>query len=159
MEKQMNINEQILEIIKAESDSANVRKYTCINGAGYSQFERNIADRAIEVTAMTNKGNKLTQEILKSLGFKQEITTDDDDDEIKTWYKNGISIHEDSWWIKDGVSCYEPGEKEPEITFSFATNTREDGSMKSGFMIDTDTQLSNLYFSLTNTLLKQRTQE
>ena len=36
---------KVLEIIKDESEKADVRKYTCINGFGYSQFERNIAER------------------------------------------------------------------------------------------------------------------
>lgn len=39
------MKEQILEIIKDESEKAGVRKHTCINGFGYSMFERNIADR------------------------------------------------------------------------------------------------------------------
>jgi hypothetical protein len=41
-------NESILEIIKDESEKSNVRQFTCINGFGYSQFERNIADKVIE---------------------------------------------------------------------------------------------------------------
>jgi hypothetical protein len=39
------INDSILDIIKEESDKADVRKYTCINNFGYSQFERDIANR------------------------------------------------------------------------------------------------------------------
>lgn len=38
-----------LEIIKDESDKIDVRKYTCINGMGYSQFERNIAERILSI--------------------------------------------------------------------------------------------------------------
>lgn len=97
---------------------------------------------------MTNEGNILTQKILKGFGFDQEISEDDDGDEIKYWYKNGVSIHEDSWWIKNGVSIYKEGEVEPQITFAFATNLRSDGSFKSGFSVKTDTQLKNIFFAL-----------
>jgi hypothetical protein len=44
----------ILKIIKEESELAGVRKYTCINGMGYSQFERNIAKR---ITALASEGD------------------------------------------------------------------------------------------------------
>ena len=40
--------EQLLEIIKDESEKANIRKYTCANNFGYSQFERNIARRILD---------------------------------------------------------------------------------------------------------------
>ena len=43
------MEDKILEIIKEESENANVRKYTCVNGFGYSQFERNIADRVVKL--------------------------------------------------------------------------------------------------------------
>ena len=43
---------KILEIIKDESEKADVRKYTCINGFGYSQFERNIAERIVKLFAI-----------------------------------------------------------------------------------------------------------
>ena len=43
---------KVLEIIKDESEKAGVRKYTCINGFGYSQFERNIADRIVKLFAI-----------------------------------------------------------------------------------------------------------
>ena len=43
------IYNSILEIIKEESELSNVRQYTCINGLGYSQFERNIADRVLKL--------------------------------------------------------------------------------------------------------------
>lgn len=43
------MEDKILEIIKEESENANVRKYTCINGFGYSQFERNIAERVVKL--------------------------------------------------------------------------------------------------------------
>lgn len=43
------MEEKILEIIKEESEKANVRKFTCINGFGYSQFERNIAERVVKL--------------------------------------------------------------------------------------------------------------
>jgi len=41
--------DNILEIIKEESELSGVRQYTCINGFGYSQFERNIADRILKL--------------------------------------------------------------------------------------------------------------
>ncbi len=103
---------------------------------------------------MNNKGKKLTTEILISLGFKKEIIKDRDGDEIKWWFRDGISIHEDSWWIEDGKSIYAEGEKEPEIEFSFATYIKSDGSFKSGYGISTDQQLKNLYYSLTDRELK-----
>jgi hypothetical protein len=40
-----------LEIIKEETENADVRKYTCINGVGYSQVERNIAERIVKLFA------------------------------------------------------------------------------------------------------------
>lgn len=43
------MEDKVLEIIKEESENANVRKYTCINGFGYSQFERNIAERVVKL--------------------------------------------------------------------------------------------------------------
>jgi len=113
---------------------------------------------------MDNKGRKLSREILKELSFEKEITKDRDGDEVKWWIKNGISIHENSWWLKeldeDGelletpISSYAEGEKEPEISFAFATYVKSDGSFKGGFNIATDQQLKNLYYSLTNRELK-----
>lgn len=113
---------------------------------------------------MNNAGNKLTQEILKKLGFEKEITKDRDGDEMKWWCKNGISIHEDSWWMTEldeedepleyPVSSYAKSEKEPEISFSFATYVKDDGGFKGGFSIKTDQQLMNLYYSLTNKTLE-----
>ena len=41
--------DDILLIIKEESEKSDVRKFTCINGFGYSQFERNIADRILSL--------------------------------------------------------------------------------------------------------------
>jgi len=43
---------KVLEIIKDESEKADVRKYTCVNGFGYSQFERNIAERVVKLFAI-----------------------------------------------------------------------------------------------------------
>lgn len=43
---------KVLDIIKDESEKADVRKYTCINGFGYSQFERNIAERVVKLFAI-----------------------------------------------------------------------------------------------------------
>ena len=48
---------KVLEIIKDESERADVRKYTCINGFGYSQFERNIADRVVKLFAIPRVTN------------------------------------------------------------------------------------------------------
>jgi len=48
---------KVLEIIKDESEKADVRKYTCINGFGYSQFERNIADRVVKLFAIPRVTN------------------------------------------------------------------------------------------------------
>jgi hypothetical protein len=112
---------------------------------------------------MTNEGNKLTQEKLKSLGFEKEVYKDRDGDEVKWWIKDGIHIHEDSWWLteldEDGelletpLSKYAENEIPPEITFAFATYIKGDGSFKGGNAIFTDQQIKNLYFSLTNTEL------
>lgn len=41
--------ERALEVIKSESEKSGVRKYTCINGFGYSQFERNIAEGIVNL--------------------------------------------------------------------------------------------------------------
>lgn len=96
------------------------------------------------------EGNKLTREILESLQFVNEIIEDYSGDEIKWWIRDGISIHEHSWWVKKGKSIYPEGEQEPEITFSFAVYVKGDGSFKSGYKIETDTQLKNLFYSLTS---------
>lgn len=109
---------------------------------------------------MINDGNKLTIEILKKLGFEKWITRDRDRDEIKWWIKDGISINESSWWLQEldeddelletPKSKYEAGEKEPEITFAFATYIKGDGGFKSGYLIKSDQQLKNLFYSLTD---------
>jgi len=41
------MKDKVLEIIKEESLKSNIRQYTCINGFGYSQYERDIADRVV----------------------------------------------------------------------------------------------------------------
>lgn len=114
---------------------------------------------------MTNNGNKLTQEILKNFGFKKEVFKDRDGDEVKWWIKQGISIHEKSWWLteldEDGefletpLSKYGEDETPPEITFAFATYIKSDGSFKGGNSMLTDQQVKNLYYSLTNTELNE----
>jgi hypothetical protein len=48
---------KVLEIIKDESEKADVRKHTCINGFGYSQFERNIAERVVKLFAIQRVTN------------------------------------------------------------------------------------------------------
>ena len=113
---------------------------------------------------MTNNGNRLTQEILRKFGFEKKIIKNRDGDEIKWWVKDGISIHEESWWLteldEDGnlleipLSMYEDDELLPEITFTFATYIKSDGSFKMGYTMHTDEQIKNLYFSLTNNELK-----
>lgn len=104
-----------------------------------------------------NEGEKLTIEKLKSYGFQKDIITDRDGDEQKWWYKNGISIHENSWWLneKEGTSKYKESETPPEITFCFATYVKSDGGFKGGFSVLTDKQLENIYFSLTNQILEK----
>ncbi len=112
---------------------------------------------------MTNKGNKLTREILKSLGFELDIVKDRDGDEQKWWYRNGISIHEDSWWLteldEDGelleipLSKYGEGETPPEISFSFATYIKSDGGFKGGYGMATDQQVKNLIFALSGEII------
>jgi len=114
---------------------------------------------------MTNNGNKLTQEILKKLGFKKEVFKDKDGDEAKWWVREGISIHEESWWLTEldengelleaPLSKYAENETPPEITFAFATYIKSDGSFKGGNLMYTDQQVKNLYFSLTNTELSE----
>lgn len=109
---------------------------------------------------MNNIGNKLTQEILKNYGFKKEIVRDSNGDEVKWWIKNGISIHEDTWWLTEldendelletPISSYTENETPPEIDFTFATYVKGDGGFKSGFCIETDQQLVNLYYSLSS---------
>jgi len=110
---------------------------------------------------MDNSGRKLTQEILKELGFTKQVASDSGGDEIKWWTNEvGISIHESSWWLRElshsgtiletPVSCYEAGEETPEIEFHFAVYIKNNGEFKSGFSIETDQQVKNLYFSLTD---------
>lgn len=114
---------------------------------------------------MNNKGNRLTREVLSRFWFEKTIVVDEDGEEQKWWHRDGISIHEDSWWLKeldgDGelletpVSSYSVDETPPEITFAFATYVKGDGSFKGGFAIETDQQLKNLYYSLTNKDVEQ----
>lgn len=80
-----------------------------------------------------NEGQKLTGKILKSKGFKKEVVNKGEEDEYTWWYRTGVFIHE------------EYGGK-----FMLATSTREDGSLKSGYTIKTDNQLSNLVYALTS---------
>ena len=56
---------KVLEIIKDESEKADVRKYTCVNGFGYSQFERNIAERVVKLFAIPD--------VISRLKFKLEV--------------------------------------------------------------------------------------
>ncbi len=112
---------------------------------------------------LSNEGNKLTREILTSLGFEKEVFKDSGGDEVKWWILDGISIHENSWWLTElgeddepletPISCYGEGEKEPEITFAFATYIKSDGSFKGGNVMATDQQVKNLIFSLTGKIL------
>ena len=95
-------------------------------------------------------GNPVTIDVMKSYGFEKQITEDCDGDEIKRWYKEGVTIYEHSWWITDGKSCYNADETEPEIEFSFATYVKGDGRFKSGYHIQTDTHLENIYYALTS---------
>jgi len=83
----------------------------------------------------SNIGNKLTSDFLTQVGFEREVWQNG----VITWYKQGITIFEES------------------DSFMFATRTIEDGSFKSGYSIKTDTQLINLYFSLTDKILDNET--
>jgi hypothetical protein len=65
---------QILKIIKDESEKAGVRKHTCVNGWGYSQFERNIAKRVMKLLTKTTMKAKLSikeRDFLVSLLYQQ----------------------------------------------------------------------------------------
>ncbi len=115
------------------------------------------------IMKLNSEGNKLTQEILRNLGFKKEVSQDSDNDESKWWYGHGISIHEESWWLQeldeDGehldepISSYSKGEKTPEIQFSFATYVRGDGGFKGGYSVMTDQQLINIVYALSNVMI------
>lgn len=93
-------------------------------------------------------GKPITREWLKEKGFEFEVI----DNDVKWWIKNGISIHEDSWWLdKDGNdTVYGPNEKAPDITFCYATYIKGDGSFKGGFIMQTQSQVENLYYALTS---------
>jgi hypothetical protein len=123
-----------------------------------SLVPREIA-RIIINELITNDGNKLTVEHLKERGFKKEVIKDNDGDEIKWWICDcGISIHEESWWIKEldrndelletPISCYNENETPPEIKFNFAVYIKGNGDFKGGMEIKTDKQLDNLIFAL-----------
>ncbi len=43
------ITERGLDILKEELEKADVRKYTCVNGFGYSQLERDIVERILNL--------------------------------------------------------------------------------------------------------------
>ena len=132
--------------------------------AGHNAYFGNGFRAGIEFALKQPIGNKLTTDKLKSYGFIKQITRDYGGDEIKWWIKDGISIHEESWWIteldKNG-NIVEPvfilDENEIpvayEIEFAFATYIKMNGSFKGGYSIDTDRQLEDLYYSLTKTKL------
>jgi len=67
----------ILEIIKDESYKSDVRKYTCINDFGYSQFERNIANRVYNKYISKHSIYSFTELVaisLHKLGFQPIMT-------------------------------------------------------------------------------------
>ena len=111
----------------------------------------------------TNEGNKLTKEILIKLGFEKEVINYSGEEETKLWAIPGFHIYEDSWWLTEldeddelldiPKSYYKESEQPPEITFTFASMIRGEGGYKSGWCIETDTQLINLVFSLTNKVI------
>jgi len=79
---------------------------------------------------MTNQ-TKITTSILEQLGFILEECENDDNEIIKIWHKDGVSLHQDNW----------------SDDFLFATYHREDGSFKSGFSIETIEQLNYLFLA------------
>jgi len=89
-------------------------------------------EKVEELEFLNNIGRPLTSSYLKHKQFVREEFTDHDGDKTITWIKNGIIIyqHDDS--------------------FSYATYIKGDGSFKGGFSIETDKQLDNLYYSLSN---------
>lgn len=110
---------------------------------------------------MNNAGNRLTQEILKQLGFEKEVFKDRDGDEVKCWIGHGgITIYEESWWLTEldendelletPLLKYSETEIPPEITFAFAVYVKGDGRFKGGYPMLTDRQVQNLVYSLTN---------
>ena len=67
------MEDKILEIIKEESENANVRKYTCINGFGYSQFERNIAERVVKLFCQRFAAKRCWQFGTQNLNLKNKV--------------------------------------------------------------------------------------
>lgn len=110
-----------------------------------------IVDEELSVTKSdvirnNNTGSKLTIEFLKINKFVRENREDRDDEKFTVWIRNGITIYEtDAKYEKD---------KKPK--FLYATYIKGDGSFKGGFTIDTDIQLNNLFYSLTNRQLNQK---
>lgn len=88
-----------------------------------------------------NEGSALTVSKLKKYKFVKEVLLDRDDDEFTCWIRNGITIYEERYGSKP--------------QFLYGTYIKGDGSFKSGFVICTDAQLENLYYSLTNTILDE----
>ena len=82
-------------------------------------------------------GSDLTIEKLTEYGFKMEENTDSDGEAYTTWSNDHLTLFETN-----------------KNHFCFCDNRREDGSFKSGFTISTDSQLENLFYSLTNKLLR-----
>lgn len=77
----------------------------------------------------------ITREELEDLGFENWQERDDKYDVDGLWTnKHGITIHE-GW----------KGE-----SFSFATRTREDGSFKAGYNIESKQHLENIVKAITN---------
>lgn len=73
----MLTEENVLQILKEECEIAGVRKYTCINGFGYSQLERNIASRIVDLNQKPTNETLSLIKILKELepsGGHQPVT-------------------------------------------------------------------------------------
>jgi hypothetical protein len=92
---------------------------------------------------MKNDGNILSIDFLVSRGFSRETIP------------GGYGDDEEIMYIKDGITIYCNDMDGDNCSFSFATYVRGDGRFKGGFTIETETQLENLYFSLTNRKLNE----
>ncbi len=76
---------------------------------------------------------KLTEKILKKRGFILDRKGNKDEDLDALWYKDGITIYQNLW----------------SENFSFATRTTEDGEFKSGYSVDTEERLEELFKGIT----------
>lgn len=94
------------------------------------------------VLADNKLGARLKREYLKNKDFEKSPYLGEGSDEYSIWSFNGFDVYEEKNWSEDN-------NKYP-YKYYFATVVRGNGEIKSSYSIKTETQLENIYYSLTN---------